>query len=141
MKSRPGAVPLSELKHYQIRPHNSPERVSERGDFYIRDGWTRYHLDEHHRDGMQCCYLIDFTDGDDDRSVVFALTWSPLREKIIELVLRGGSPVGPCRLVSRPLFPTMNIWSIVGYDDAGMPYDPMQSTPEPETIDPTAHTV
>lgn len=125
MTRRPGTIPLSELKHYQIRPHQYPARVCERGAFYIRDGWLRGSLRQGHGGPAEACYLVDFIDGDDDRSAYFVLEWSPLREKIIELVLRGGSPVGPCRLIRKPVDVSVDLWVIVGDEDDGTVFDPL----------------
>ncbi len=126
MTRLPGTLPLSELRKHLVVPHNAPERIAEKGDFYIRDGWTRPSLDEGHRHGQQVCYLVDFVAGDDERSVRFVLEWSPLREKVIELVARYGSAIGPCRLISKPRGEDENMWVIVGLEDDGSIYDPMR---------------
>lgn len=140
MSQRKGTVPLSALREYQIRPHRSPERVAELGDFYIVDAWLRPSLTQGHAGGMQACYLVDFTTGDDLRSCLFVLEWSPLREKVVELIVRGGSPVGACRLISKPLYESLNLWVIVGVEDDGTLFDPLQAIDAPERSAPDALT-
>lgn len=141
MTRRPGTVPLSTLRQYQIRPHQHPPRVSERGEFYIRDGWLRPSLTEGHNGTTECCYLVDFVNGEDDRSAYFVLSWSPLREKVIELVLRMGAPVGPCRLISKPMNEAFSLWVIVGIEDDGTTYDPLRLMPEVEHLATNADTL
>lgn len=135
---RPGTVPLSDLRHYQIRPHQWPERAADRGDFYIVDGWLRPSLALGHGGARDACFLVEFVDGDDDRLAYFVLEWSPLREKVIELVLRGGAPVGPCRLISKAMLEDLNLWCIVGVEDDGTLYDPLAALIPPEHSSPSA---
>lgn len=130
---RPGSVPLSALHSYTITPHRSPDEVTARGDFYIVDGWLRESLQRGHS-GMEVCYLIHFIDGDDQRAR-FALTWSPLREQVVELLLRCGSLVGPCRLIRKPLYEGLDIWVIVGVEADGNLYDPLADLCEPECVE------
>ena len=138
---RPGSMPLSTLTQYQVRPHNPPARVAERGAFYIRDGWLRQPLTDGHSGRSDVCFLVDFVDGDDERSAEFHLTWTPLREKVVELVTRLASPIGPCRLVSRPYSETLNIWSLIGEEEDGSTFDPMRYFPAPENASPEAPTI
>lgn len=133
--TRPGSVPLSELHAYTLRPFLAPAAVADRGDFYVTDGYLRPSLQRGHT-GTQVCYAIDFTKGD-DRSACFALDWSTLREKVIELVLRCASPVGPCRLISKPLHEGLDIWVIVGVQDDGSIFDPLADVRGPESTGPT----
>ncbi len=130
-------VPLRALMEYTIWAPLDPAEVAERGPFLVRDGWTRPGLTQGHR-GTDCCFVLEFASGA-VASGVLALTWSPLREKIIELVSRTGGPVGPCALVVKRLHPGVGIWCFVGLDDDGTRYDPLadliESPPEPdETI-------
>lgn len=131
--TRPGSVPLSELTSYCVTRWESPEHVADRGAFYILDGYLRPWMLQG-RPGQQTVYLIEFTTGD-GASVRFALGWSPMREQVIEMVQRCGAPVGPCRLISKPLYDGMNIWEIVGVSESGdVVYDRLSdlSGPEPD---------
>lgn len=138
--TRPGAVPLSALHDYTIAPHLVPEQVADRGTFYIRDGWLRPWMVRGHP-GREVVYVIDFETGEKP-AARFALEWSPLREQVVELVLRTGGPVGACRLVSQPFRDGVDLWVIVGVDDDGTVYNPLgglvadgdAATPAPAVI-------
>ena len=129
----PGSIPLSDLRSYTLTPMLTPEDVADAGDFYIRDGWLRPSLGQGHN-GTEVCYVVQLAGG--DHAVRrFALVWSPMRELIVEMVLRSGCLVGPCRLVAKPLHVGMDIWVFVGTDPDGTLFDPMSGIVPPDRLD------
>ena len=126
----PGAIPLSRLHDYVDRRPLPPERVRELGQFLIRDAWIQPTMREGHQDKLTC-YVLEFLRGDIEQGIL-RIGYSPARERVVELVVRTGGPIGPCELVAKELRPGELAWQFVGVEPDGTVYDPMPDLPREE---------
>jgi len=123
----PGAIPLSRLHDIVDRKPVTASRVRELGQFLIRDAWIMYDVSEGHR-GREACYLLEFVRAEIEQGIL-RLTYSAHRERIVELTVRTGGPIGPCELVAKELRAGELVWAFIGIEADGSVYDPLPGLP------------